>query len=109
MNWPGFCFGLLWIPALGLGMYAWRSRGGWLWLVASLFFAAVGFFMGHGMAVALGWEWGWVGPWALGPAVTGSLLLLVSAYRVLRPVTQGMESTLASPSTSIPPSEDGHG
>lgn len=89
MNWPGWLFGLLWIPALGLGFYAWKGRGGWLWLMASVLFAGIGFFGGHFFARALGWYWGRVGPWALGPAIMGAMLVLFAVYALLRPRTPG--------------------
>lgn len=85
MSLPALLFGLLWIPALGLGMYALRGRGGCLWLLASLGFAVLGFFAGHGLALWRDWAWGWVGPWALGPAVFGAMLALILGYTLFRP------------------------
>lgn len=103
MNWPGLCFGLLWIPAIGLGVYAWRGRGGLLWMLASLLFTAVGFLGGHYLALSRQWSWGRVGPWALGPALLGSFLVLMGAYALLRPI-----SVASSWSSSTSSSEEHH-
>ena len=85
MNLPGWIFGLLWVPTLGLGYYAWKGRGGWLWMLASVLFAGLGFLGGHVLARYLGWAWGQVGPWHLGPAVGGGLAMLMGTDLLLRP------------------------
>ncbi len=87
MNLPGWCFGLLWIPALAFSWYTWRGHRGCLPLLAALLFTALGFGAGHLVAQSRSWNWGWVGPWALGPALLGAGLGLLLLHLLLPATT----------------------
>jgi len=84
MTLPAFVFGSLLATLYGSLLHFWKG-GTLTHLVVDLILAWLGFWGGHALATAEGWQWGMLGTLHLGAATLGSVLLLGIGYLLTMP------------------------
>ncbi len=79
MTLPSFLLGALLASLFGFAFHFWRGGDGWRILLYQ-FLSWLGFWGGHLIAGALGWDFASLGPLHIGMAVAASWLTLVGGY-----------------------------
>ena len=81
MTFPALIFGSVIALILG-GIFHLIVGGGLLRIIISMIFSLIGFWTGHFIGYRIGWDFFDIGLVHLGPALIGSILLLVFGYWV---------------------------
>ncbi len=79
MTLPAFLFGFLISTMLGAAFHLWKDGGVWR-LLLYLALSGSGFWLGHALSLAVGWDFWKLGPLRIGFAIIGSVALLGIGY-----------------------------
>jgi hypothetical protein len=79
MTLPAFLFGFLISVMAGAAFHLWKG-GGLFRLLMYLLFSLIGFWSGHAISVAIGWDFWVLGPLHMGFAIIGTILILALGY-----------------------------
>jgi hypothetical protein len=79
MTLPAFLFGFLISTMLGAAFHLWKDGGVWR-LLLFLILSGSGFWLGHALSLAVGWDFWKLGPLRIGFAIIGSVVFLGVGY-----------------------------